>query len=361
MATEGILPASITVLTEDVPPVPASINTVSNDVATSAHDVIKTILPDILADIAPDLPKGKLDKYIENIKNHIPEDIAITVPDTYTRLPENTPPPSSNIAANIVRLGLSNIGMTPKPDDHVVDIQPIFQPASNASSTSSHSDTSSHHSTPQGWLAGLVSLIQGNSPTRRKSKTKFCIIKKGTNELDKEILGYIRKINETIGYYWWKQYFYTGFWSYITTPINLAITVITALTTGQSATNGLISSNSTTVLGGIALLLSIFNTFFKPNDQYNLNKNALKQWADIGTSFDEIYFDKVSDDNHKDTEKREKLSKLQDLFKKVSNLKKNNESNFLIDIIFIILRCICLRNDRILWSQDISADDEEDI
>ena len=93
----------------------------------------------------------------------------------------------------------------------------------------------------------------------------------------------------------------------------------------------------------------------------NTNRSILRKWADMGTNFDKVYFDKVSDDDNKDKEKKEKLKKLQDLFKEVSQLKKDNDSNFLIDILYSCLRCICLRNGRLNWSQDLSASDEEDI
>ena len=341
---EGIVSASITVLDDTST---TSITPEKNDNTISAHDVLKTVLPDILADIVPNLPKNKLDKYIENIKNHIPQDIPVKMPE---------------ITNNTVKLGLSPIE---RVDDVHIDINNAENNASNIVPSplsvlpphpSPPSETSSQ-STVQGLLNGLMSLVQGSPPIR---KSKFCILKKGTSELDKEILGYIRKINETIGYYWWKQYFYTGFWNYITTPINLAITVLTALTTGQSATQGLITTKTSTVFGAVVLCLSLFQTFFRSNDQYNNNKAILKQWADMGVKFDGLYMDKVSDDN-KDAEKLEKLKKLQELFKQVSQLKKDNDSNFLVDILYTCLRCICLRNGKLKWSQDLSASDEEDI
>ena len=80
-------------------------------------------------------------------------------------------------------------------------------------------------------------------------------------DLEDEIINYERKINYDIGYYWWKYYIYCAFWSNISTPINLAITILTALTTGQSASQNLISNTISTQLGLCVLLLSIFNTF----------------------------------------------------------------------------------------------------
>ena len=67
-----------------------------------------------------------------------------------------------------------------------------------------------------------------------------------TRELIEEIKNYENKINYDIGYYWWKYYVYGAFWNNISTPINLAITIITALTTGQSASQNLISETLNT-------------------------------------------------------------------------------------------------------------------
>ena len=79
------------------------------------------------------------------------------------------------------------------------------------------------------------------------------------NNIEDEISGYIEKINYDIGYYWWKRYIYSAFWSNISTPINLSIVVLTALTTGQSATDNLISKELSTILGSVTLFVSIFN------------------------------------------------------------------------------------------------------
>ena len=77
--------------------------------------------------------------------------------------------------------------------------------------------------------------------------------------LEDEITNYVDKLNYDIGFYFWKRYVYCAFWSNISTPINLAITILTALTTGQSATNSLISESTNTRLGIAALFISIFS------------------------------------------------------------------------------------------------------
>ena len=97
--------------------------------------------------------------------------------------------------------------------------------------------------------------------------------------MDDEINGYLDKINKDLGYYWWKRYIYSAFWSNISTPINLSIVVLTALTTGQSATDNLISKELSTILGSVTLFVSIFNSYFKPHEQLMLNQDILQKWA----------------------------------------------------------------------------------
>ena len=137
------------------------------------------------------------------------------------------------------------------------------------------------------------------------------------NNLNDEIFNYLDKINKDLGYYWWKRYIYTAFWNNISTPINLSIIVLTALTTGQSATQNLITPETSTILGAITLFVSIFNSYFKPHEQYNYNQSILKQWATLGQEFDNIFYNRA----YTITEKTARLTELQSLFSKVSNIK----------------------------------------
>jgi hypothetical protein len=53
----------------------------------------------------------------------------------------------------------------------------------------------------------------------------------------------MERLNYDIGYYWWKIYFYSAFWNHISTPINVAITILTTITTGHSATDQIVSKD----------------------------------------------------------------------------------------------------------------------
>ena len=165
-----------------------------------------------------------------------------------------------------------------------------------------------------------------------------------------EIDSYIKKINYDIGFYFWKYYVYSAFWNYISTPLNLLITILTALTTGNSATKGLLSDTLMTNLGVATLIFSVFNTFFRPAQQLNENTEKQRSWEKWGTEFEKIYMNKP------DTlaERKPWLIKFQDLFSKINEEKKKNTNNFLIDILFIIAQKCCIKKN-INWMPEIEV------
>lgn len=165
------------------------------------------------------------------------------------------------------------------------------------------------------------------------------------DDIEDEIKCYIDKMNKDVGFFWWKRYIYSAFWQNISTPINLSIVILTAFTTGQSATSNLISANTSTILGVVTLFLSIFNSFFKPYEQLSTNQKHLHDWAGLGEELDEIFYDKV----YTIDEKLARLKKIEKLFKKVSNLKRTDENNFFIDLLYLIIRKTCIGGN-IRWN-----------
>lgn len=166
-------------------------------------------------------------------------------------------------------------------------------------------------------------------------------------EVENEIKGYEAKINYDIGYYWWKRYVAGAVWNNIATPISLAITIITALTTGQAATKDLISDEAAVRLGMGALIISTLNTFFRPAQQLMDNMEKMKLWSKMGTEFEKIYFNKV----YSYEEKAEKLKNYQDIFNQVNDLKRDTATNFFTDLIYLISRCCCM-SDGVDWIKD---------
>jgi hypothetical protein len=184
----------------------------------------------------------------------------------------------------------------------------------------------------------LGPAVLGPAPATPACKRHHYNTSAQIKNIEDESKSYIEKINADIGYYWWKRYIYTAFWSNISTPINLSIIILTALTTGENATQNLIGKEASTILGVAVLFVSIFNTFFQPNEQLAQNKKILADWLEVGSQFDEIYYDKV----YSPEEKYVRLKNLEDLFKTLSVLKRANDSNLLIDLLYAIIRCLCL-------------------
>lgn len=165
------------------------------------------------------------------------------------------------------------------------------------------------------------------------------------SNLEDEIAEYISKLNSDVGYYWWQRYIYSAFWSNISTPINLCILLLTSLTTGQSISQNLISQDITSNLGILALIVSLCNTFFKPYEQLTSNQKILNNWANIGNKLDEIYYDEAFSLE----EKNAMLKNLEDLFKEMLSLKRNNDNNYFIDLIYLIVRILCVHKPK--WSE----------
>lgn len=154
-----------------------------------------------------------------------------------------------------------------------------------------------------------------------------------------EIERYSKKINYDIGFYYWKRYVYSAFWNNISTPINLVIMILTAITTGQTAIANFLSKDSNTVVGVLALIISVFNTFFRPAQQLNENVTLVGKWSKLGTDFEKLYYEN-------DTE--EKLKSMKILFNEINDLKRDNKSNCIVDIIFLTFKSCCLKKN-ILW------------
>jgi hypothetical protein len=162
------------------------------------------------------------------------------------------------------------------------------------------------------------------------------------------------KLDHQIGFYWWKKYIAGAFWSNMSTPINLTITLITALTTGQAATKDLIPDNIYINLSIAVLVISTLNTFFRPHLQMMENVNSMQKWTEFGCKYSNIINDieKNKDgkyifdlENPKNLEY--KIGLLRDLQKTINahitTITSVNQ-NFLTDLIHIFARKTCLGN-----------------
>jgi hypothetical protein len=155
------------------------------------------------------------------------------------------------------------------------------------------------------------------------------------------------KLDKEIGHNYWKKYVASAFWSQISTPINLTITFLTAITTAQSQTDSFLSHSMYSQIAITSLVITTLNTFFRPHTQYAANTEYLSKWKDLGIEFEKEFFDRMEDES---TEiYQSKIDKYQSLQEKVDSLRKSEGTdmiNFLTDFIYFICYRTCLRKYR---------------
>lgn len=151
------------------------------------------------------------------------------------------------------------------------------------------------------------------------------------------------RLNKDLGFSWWKKYIAAAFWSNISTPVNLAITILTALTTGQATTSNLLSQRTYVNISIATLLLSVINTFFRPHDQSATMVKMMNKFQSFGSTFEEIYY---TDNNDLNDYKRrfDAYTTLQSAINAYKNQDSSPESqNFLSDFIHMVARFTLLQ------------------
>jgi len=163
------------------------------------------------------------------------------------------------------------------------------------------------------------------------------------------------RLNKELGFLWWKKYIAAAFWSNISTPVNLSITVLTALTTAQATTNNLLSPNMYVNISIGTLIISSINTFFRPHDQSTQMIKIMNKYQHFGTIFEEIYY---TDNNDLGDYKRrfDAYTKLQIDLNHYKNQDSSPETqNFVSDLIHLIARFIFLRKSE-AWLNYLNSD-----
>lgn len=147
-----------------------------------------------------------------------------------------------------------------------------------------------------------------------------------------------RKIDSDLGFYFWKKYVSTAFWAQISMPINLSLTFITAVTTAQANSSGLIPSSLYSNISIAALIISVLNTFFRPHLQMMKNGEMMKAWSIVGTDFEEIFYNNMSD-----ADSIVEYKKIQKRMMELRDKDGADTMNFLTDFIHFVARKTCLR------------------
>ena len=123
----------------------------------------------------------------------------------------------------------------------------------------------------------------------------------------------------------------------MSTPINLSITIITALTTGQATTQNLLPQNVLVSISIVALILTTLNTFFRPHTQLINTMKILQDWTEFGNRFESIFY------KYDLTEKKLKYQELYDAIQQYKINESPDNQNFFTDLLHIIARCTCIK------------------
>jgi hypothetical protein len=175
----------------------------------------------------------------------------------------------------------------------------------------------------------------------------------------KKVIFAKKKLDKEIGYHYWKRHVASVFWSQVSTPINLTITMLTAITTAQLQTNSFISSDIGSYLAIVSLILTTLNTFFRPHTQYATNTEFLAKWRNLGVKFEDEYYNNMIEGRAlKDY--RGRFERLQVIQKEVNELRQadvTNNVNILTDLILYISLLTCLRNKKKWLDRDKEVED----
>jgi hypothetical protein len=175
----------------------------------------------------------------------------------------------------------------------------------------------------------------------------------------KKVIFLKKKLDKEIGYNYWKKYVASVFWSQISTPINLTITMLTAVTTAQIQTNDFISPSISGNLAIVSLILATLNTFFRPHTQYATNTEFLAKWRNLGVKFEDEYYNNMIEKKQLQ-DYRKRLESLRLIQKEVNELRQaegTNTINFLTDFIFFLSFISCLRNKKNWLDRDKAVEE----
>ena len=140
----------------------------------------------------------------------------------------------------------------------------------------------------------------------------------------KEIHNYL---NIWIGFYYNQTYYCGWFWSNLATPINLSLTIFTAMMAAQSSTQAFIPENIYTIISFTTMILTTLNSYFRPSVRSIDANTRLVKWIGFGHRLEYLSFDVLEEGKTK-FEKYQKL--LVDMDEFVC-IQASQERNFITD------------------------------
>jgi len=98
-------------------------------------------------------------------------------------------------------------------------------------------------------------------------------------------------LDKWIGFYYNQTYYCGWFWTNVATPINLALTILTAMNAAQSSTQSFIPEGVYTILSFTTMILTTLNSYFRPNVRSIDANTRLVKWIGLGHRLEYLVFD----------------------------------------------------------------------
>jgi hypothetical protein len=158
-----------------------------------------------------------------------------------------------------------------------------------------------------------------------------------------------QKLNEDIGFYYWKKYVAAAIWANVSMPINLIITFLTALTAAQANTDALISAELFSKISIASLIITTLNTFFRPHTQMMAATESMQKWSAIGIEFETIYYSDIDSDYTLAQNIEKAVKEYLEIQKKVNEQRKAEgigAVNFLTDLLHLLIFATCAKRYR---------------
>ena len=143
-------------------------------------------------------------------------------------------------------------------------------------------------------------------------------------------------LNKKIGSQAYKKYLSAAIWNYVTTFINFAITLLTALSTGQAASANILTQQQSVIVLFVTFILTTTNSFFKLNIKMNLNFESAKKYYQFGAEFEKIYYQNI----YNKTDVFDKIYKYQTLHDEINEYimtETIEHQNYITECIYYLL------------------------
>jgi|LauGreDrversion4_2_1035121.scaffolds.fasta_scaffold88397_3 hypothetical protein len=141
------------------------------------------------------------------------------------------------------------------------------------------------------------------------------------------------ELNHLIGVRWWKPYISSVWWSNLTTPLNIGMSITSLLAAGQASLNTFVSHSTT--LSFSVFVLSLVNTFFTPHSRLVESAKQMEEWKKFGLRFERVYY------SGKQTEEEisQRLTEYRELMMEIRERMVSDRSLF-TDTLHSIVGCV---------------------